>query len=180
MPHIVERAPTGRSRCRACGQALGKGELRFGERVANPYGEGDSETTYWYHVPCAALARPEAFLEVLPAASELIDARDDLEREARMAVAHERLPRGRGAERAPTGRAACRSCRAPIAKDSWRIALAYFEEGRFVPGGFIHARCAREYFGTAGVLWRVQHFSPQLDAADLPQLMSELNSPGGP
>jgi hypothetical protein len=149
--------------------------VRFGERVPNPFGEDGSETTHWYHVRCGALTRPEAFLQTLPAAGP-IDDRDALEREASQGAAHERLPRARAAERAPTGRATCRSCREAIAKDGWRITLAYYEEGRFVPSGFIHAGCAREYFGTADILPRIRHFSSALTDADLSDLDVALRS----
>jgi hypothetical protein len=113
MPHLFEYAPTGAART-----------LRFGERVPNPFGDEGTETTHWYHVTCAALTRPEAFLRTLPETSEPIEQRDALEREAALGAAHERLSRARGAGRAPTGRAACRSCREPIAKDAWRICSA--------------------------------------------------------
>ena len=31
MAHVFESAPTGRAKCRGCGQPIGKGEIRFGE-----------------------------------------------------------------------------------------------------------------------------------------------------
>jgi len=146
MPHVIEPASTGRAACRACGARIAAGELRFGERVPNPYGDDGSETTHWYHVACAAFARPEAFLAVLAdAGAAAIDRRDVLEAEAALGAQHHRLPRVRAAERAPTGRATCRACRALIPKDGWRIALAYYEDGRFSPAGYIHLGCARPY-----------------------------------
>ncbi len=174
MPHVIERAPTGRAKCRACGASIGTGALRFGERVPNPFGDDGSETTHWYHVGCGALTRPEAFLQTLPSSAEPVDGRETLERDASQGAAHERLPRVRAAERAPTGRATCRSCREPIAKDTWRIGLAYYEEGRFVPSGFIHAGCAQEYFGTTDILPRLKHFSPALADADMTDLEAAL------
>ena len=175
-PHVFAPAPTGRAKCRGCGRALAKGELRFGERVPNPFGEDGAETTHWYHVACAALTRPEAFRHALPEATESIDDRAMLEREAGLGAAHERLPRARAAERAPTGRATCRACRELIPKNAWRLALAYYEDGRFAPSGFVHARCAREYFGTGDILWRVKYFSPELGERELEELGQELAS----
>ena len=35
-------------------------------------------------------------------------------------------------------------------------------DGRFVPGGFVHATCAESYFGTPELQERVLHFSPAL------------------
>ena len=52
MPHVFEPAPTGRAKCRGCGRAIAKGELRFGERLPNPFAEG--EMTLWFHPLCAA------------------------------------------------------------------------------------------------------------------------------
>jgi hypothetical protein len=178
MPHSFEHAPTGRAKCRGCGQAIGKGDLRFGEQVPNPFGDDGSETKHWYHVVCAALTRPAAFLEALLAATEPIADRERLEQEATLGAAHERLPRARTAERAPTGRATCRACRDLIPQDTWRLALAYYEEGRFVPGGFIHARCAKEYFGTGDLRRRLEHFSPALTEADWEELSRELGASG--
>ena len=62
MPHVLEPASSGRAKCRGCGVAIKKGELRLGERLPNPFAEG--EMTHWYHPVCAAYKRPETFLEV--------------------------------------------------------------------------------------------------------------------
>ena len=132
--------------------------------------------THWFHLPCAAFRRPEAFLEALDApgapgapgaSTEAIDNRETLLHEARLGVAHRRLPRVSTAERAPTGRATCRACKALIDKGAWRLALVYYEDGRFVPSGFMHVRCAATYLETTAILPRVAHFSPALSAADL-------------
>ena len=175
MPHIIEAAKTGRAKCRGCGKPIAAKTLRFGERVPNPFAEEDgSETTLWYHVACAAYMRPEAFLETLPATTETIEGRADLEREAALGVAHRRLPRATAAARAPSGRAVCRHCKAMIEKDAWRIALMYYEDGRFAGSGFIHIGCAREYLETTDILGRVRHFSPELTDADVGEIRSQL------
>jgi Poly(ADP-ribose) polymerase and DNA-Ligase Zn-finger region len=158
MPHVFEPAPSGRAKCRGCGQAIAKGELRFGERLPNPFAEG--EMTHWFHVRCAALKRPEPFLEALPAADPAPGNAAALAAEARPGVEHRRLPRLDGAEVAPSGRARCRHCREVIDKGSWRLRLVFWEEGRFQPSGFVHATCAAEYLGTADVLDRIRHFTP--------------------
>ena len=56
MAHVFEPAASGRAKCRGCGQALPKGEVRFGEKLANPFAEG--EMTHWFHPLCAAYKRP--------------------------------------------------------------------------------------------------------------------------
>ena len=132
--------------------------------------------THWFHVPCGALMRPEAFVEALAGFNDAVDRREWLEREARLGLEHRRLPRARTAGRAASGRSTCRQCREPIAKDDWRIALAYYEDGRFAPSGFIHVRCAPAYFETTEIMERVRHLSPELTDADITQIQADLNS----
>jgi hypothetical protein len=176
MPHLIEKASSGRATCRACGRKIAAGEIRFGERRPNPYGDDGTETTQWFHLACGALFRPEPFLEALPASGEPIDRRDWLEAEARRGLVHRRLSRGHAAERAASGRASCRHCRTPIAKDTWRIALVYYEDGRFAPSGFVHAACAPAYFETAELLDRIRQLSPSLTEADVAEIGAELAS----
>jgi hypothetical protein len=179
MPHIIERARSGRAKCRGCGNRIDAGEQRFGERLPNPYAEDEGEMTHWFHVACAAFMRPEPFLETLPNCVEPIDDRDRLEHEARLGVANRRLPRATTIGRAPSGRAACRSCRQTIDKGAWRISLLYYEDGRFAPSGFIHLGCAFSYLETSEVTGRLKHFSPALSEADLAEVREELERPRG-
>src|SRR5438093_11211796 len=97
MPHLFERASTGRAKCRGCGRPIGKGELRFGERIPNPYAE--AETTLWFHPLCAAYKRPEPVLETLAQARESAPDPEALERAARGNSSPRRLPRTDGADR---------------------------------------------------------------------------------
>jgi hypothetical protein len=170
--HVIEPAASGRAKCRGCGGAIAAGELRFGERRPNPFADG--ETTVWFHLECAAYKRPEPFLEALAARTEPLPDGERLRTEAERGVAHRRLPRVNGAGRDPSGRARCRSCREAIAKGTWRIPLVFFEDGRFEPGGFVHARCAGSYFETGDLLPRVRRFSPDLVEEDLVHLLGEL------
>lgn len=170
MAHVLEPATTGRSKCRGCARAIAQGELRFGERIANPFAEG--ETTLWFHPQCAAYKRPEPLLETLAAAPE-VPGRAELEAAAHRSAAQRRRPRIDGAERAPTGQAKCRACRAPIAKGTWRIRLVYFEEGRFTAGGFVHLGCRAAHFETDDILAHALHFSPALDAEERAELARE-------
>ena len=125
--HVIEPAASGRAKCRGCGQPIVKGELRFGERLPNPYGDG--EMMLWFHLTCGSYKRPEPFLEVLDSTEATIDDKASLESKAKYGLAHRRLPRLDKAEQATTGRARCRSCKEAIAKKTWRIALVYYEEG---------------------------------------------------
>lgn len=177
MPHVIEPASSGRAKCRACDLPIAKGELRFGERQPNAFGDG--EMTLWFHVRCAAYARPEPFLatvEEQPAATALFE---ELSTAARFGLAHRRVPRIHGAERASSGRALCRSCKEAIGKGEWRIPIVFFEEYRFSPGGFVHARCARIYFETAAIADRLRHFNPSLSDEDLGDLEHVIASATG-
>lgn len=181
MSHVIEYAASGRAKCRGCDRKIAKGELRFGEKRPNAFGDGDM--TLWFHLPCAAFKRPEPFLEMLEALSgdgeESVSADDrslaeGLGPAAEFGISHHRVPRIDKADRAPTGRARCRSCRELIEKDGWRIGLVFFEEHRFQPSGFIHAACAEEYFGTTNVLDRILHFNPALSPGELEAIEAAL------
>jgi hypothetical protein len=162
--HVFEPAASGRSKCRGCGRPIERGELRFGERLPNPFAEG--EMTVWFHPACAAYKRPEPLLQALGETARDVPQRERLERAAQRSLAHRRLPRIDGAEPAPGGQAKCRSCREPIARGAWRIRLVFYEEGRFAPGGFVHLECCEAYFETDDLLEPVLHFSPGLSAAE--------------
>jgi hypothetical protein len=180
MTHVIEPAPSARAKCRGCGQPIDKGTLRLGERLPNPYREG--EMTLWFHLACAAYKRPDVYLQALQATSG-IDPAADLEAAARRGVEHKRVARIDGIQRSPSGRSHCRQCRELIDKGLWRIRLVYYEEGRFQPSGYIHLRCAREYFETTDVLGHIRHFSPDLAARDLEEIRAgldhETHPPGG-
>lgn len=173
--HVLEPAASGRAKCRGCGRRIAKGELRLGERLPNPFAEGET-MVHWFHPLCAAYKRPEPFLEALAGAAEAPTDAAHLAAEARRGLQHRRLPRVDGAGRAPTARARCRSCREMIDKGRWRIALVYYEEGRFEPSGFIHAGCATAYFETADVVGRVRHFSPDVGEDDLAELRAQIEA----
>ncbi len=133
--------------------------------------------TLWFHVTCAAYARPEPFLEIAATSGDAVAA---LIPAAQFGIGHRRVPRIHGAERAPTGRARCRSCKELIAKDEWRIALVFFEDFRFEPGGFVHAGCAQPYFETIDIVERIRHFSPGLGDGDVAELDKALHAVRAP
>ncbi|HET6472106.1 MAG TPA: hypothetical protein VFG38_09695 [Pseudomonadales bacterium] len=170
MAHVIEPALTGRSKCRGCGAAIGQGTLRFGERIANVFGE--REATLWFHLQCAAYKRPEALLTVLPDGRLTEAERARLRADTERSVAHRRLPRIAGADVASGARARCRHCRDTIAKGEWRIALAIFAEGAFHARGFVHVRCARAYFEAPDevVIERVCRFAAGLGERDIEAL----------
>jgi Poly(ADP-ribose) polymerase and DNA-Ligase Zn-finger region len=173
----LEAAPTGRAKCRGCGQAIAKGTIRLGERVPNPFADDEgAETTQWYHPWCAAFRRPEVLIEALAQSTVDLADRGALDVEAALGLAHRRVVRADAASRAPSGRATCRACKELVDKDTWRIALVFYEDGRFTPSGYIHARCALEYFETPALMPRVRHFSPGLDESALADLEAEIRA----
>lgn len=172
MTHVIDAASSARAKCRGCGERIAAGELRFGESLPNPFADG--EMTHWFHLDCAAFKRPEPFLPTLEARAQPVEDAERLAAEARRGIALRRLPRINGAERASSGRAQCRSCRAPIDKGAWRIALVFHEDGRFAPAGFVHLRCAQAYFETTDVIPRLKRFSPGLSDEDWRALEAEL------
>jgi hypothetical protein len=175
LMNVIEPASTGRAKCRGCGLRIAAGELRFGESLPNPFGDG--ETAHWFHLDCAAFKRPEPFLSTLETRAPPLDDAPRLMEEAKRGLAHPRLPRINGAERAVSGRAQCRACHATIDKGAWRISLVFYEEGRFAPAGYVHVRCAQAYFETTDVLPRIRRFAPGLNEADLKTLEAELAGP---
>lgn len=172
VPDVIQRASSGRAKCRGCGQAIAKGELRFGESLANAYAEG--EALYWFHLYCASAMRPEKLLPALELSTESITERDELRQTAELGIAHPRLSRLSKAERAPSGRAHCRCCRELIEKGEWRLSLQIFEETRFAPMGSIHLGCSEAYFGTAQIVERIRRLTPGLGDDDVQSLVEGL------
>ena len=170
MPDSLEPAPSGRARCRACGDKIEKGTLRFGEMLPTAYGEGES--AFWFHPACAAHRRPEKFAALLRASeTPPLPDREDLLTRADQGIAHPHLPRIAGAERASSGRARCRECKDLIAEGSWRIKLSSFADtGFFDPLGFVHAGCARAYFGAVDLAPWLRHASPGIGDGALAEI----------
>lgn len=171
---MIEAAASGRARCRGCGSAIAKGEMRFGEHLPNPFAD-DGDMVLWFHLRCAAHRRPQPLLETLPGHPSLPGA-DALRADAEFSLSHRRLPRLHGAQRSPSGRASCRHCREPIAAGTWRIAIAFFEDGMFSPGGHLHAQCAAAYFGTDALEARLACCTPSLGAAERAELLAALHA----
>lgn len=166
MSHVFERAPSGRSKCRGCGGSIAKDEIRFGERVPNAFGEG--EMTLWFHPMCAAYRRPTSVSDTLGQANDVdvvaLEAACELSKQGR------RVSRIGAAQRAPSGRARCRSCRELIAKDDWRTPLIFFEDGMFNTSGFAHVACLSQYCEHAEFLPVLLHFAQGLDDGEIAQV----------
>jgi hypothetical protein len=151
-----------------------KDELRFGEVVPNPYGEGEAH--FWYHLRCAALRLPEKLSAALKVSSDVPgDVSELLTRIAENAQKHERLPKVMRADHAPTGRARCQICREVIEKDAWRVVLERMDEGISSGAGFLHVRCAAQEMGVADLLERLQYCEPPLTTEELEQLAPQAS-----
>ena len=175
MPDFLERAVSGRAKCRGCGRAIDKGDLRFGESLPNPYREGES--VHWFHLTCAACMRPEKTRDMLRSPAEPVPDRAWLESAIDQGIAHERLAELARAERSPSGRARCQQCREFVEKGVWRFSLHIFQEGRMSPIGCIHVGCAEAYFGTEDLVDRVRRLSPDLTEGDLAEIARLLAEP---
>lgn len=176
MSHIIEPASSGRAKCRGCKRTIDKGELRFGERLPNPFAEGDM--TLWFHVMCAAYRRPEPLQEALTTSEnrdKLADV-DDLTSIIEAGLQHPRLCRISGIELAPSARARCRSCKQAIGRNEWRVSLEFFEEGMFNPSGYVHVACGPDYFGTRSLIDRITWFCPDLDREAIDSISQTLES----
>jgi hypothetical protein len=169
----IERAPSGRAKCRACRQPVAKDELRFGEVVPNPYGEGEAH--FWYHLRCAALRLPDKLLEALKATTEVSAAQSEqLAAMARNAQQHPRLTNVVRADKAPTGRARCQGCRDAIEKGAWRVVLERMDEGISSGGGFMHIACAAKEMDEAPLLERLSYCEPTLSDGEQQELRRQL------
>jgi hypothetical protein len=172
VPDVIETAKSGRANCRGCGRNIARGELRFGESLLNPYAEGES--LFWFHLVCAACMRPDKFGPAFEACTEGIPEPEWLRQAISVGLAHPRLPRLVRAERASSGSAHCRQCRELVSKGSWRLALQMFEEGRMQPIGTIHAECTEAYFGTTGIMDRIERLTDGLDPAELAEIEGRI------
>ena len=132
--------------------------------------------TLWFHPLCAAYKRPQPLLELLEQTTESVADQENLRRSALKSVANPRIPRIDGAEKSRSGQAECRHCHEPILRESWRIRIVFYEEGRFAPGGYVHLGCRTAYFETDEVLEPVLQFSPALTEPERAELIRALNT----
>ncbi|MFT3700133.1 MAG: hypothetical protein QM831_43710 [Kofleriaceae bacterium] len=141
MGDCIEKAASGRSRCKTCGVAIDAGELRFGAT----YIPGADDTYQWHHLACARDAMADRFAVV---AAEI-----HLPADALPPPPDEKLAPLLAVERSPSNRAKCHHCHVAIAKDALRIVVRLppdpgateelgFEVKR---DGYIHFACAAPY-----------------------------------
>jgi hypothetical protein len=132
--------------------------------------------TLWFHPLCAAYKRPQPLLELLEQTTERVADQENLKRAALGSITHPRIPRIDGAEKSRSGQAKCRHCHEPILRESWRIRVVFYEEGRFAPGGYVHLGCRTAYFETDEVLEPVLRFSPALGETERAELIRAFDT----
>lgn len=121
-----------------------KGELRLGELVDNPYGEG--QASLWYHVRCAAIKRPQALLAALAGGGEHALEAESERALAEAGAAHPALCSLASVEAAPSGRARCQHCHELIEKGTLRISRHNEADLMGIPTtSFIHFACISDY-----------------------------------
>lgn len=153
MANVIEEAKSGRASCRTCKQIIAKGELRLGVEVKNQF--SDTPGTAWHHLLCAAGKLPGELGEAMATYEGAIANKAEIE--TAIAAA---LKQGKGkpggfpyVDRAPTGRAKCMECEAPIGKDTFRVAVEReIDTGSMVTrgAGYMHAACAVANLATTG------------------------------
>jgi hypothetical protein len=109
------------------------------------------------------LRLPGKLSEALKASSDVPgETSEVLSKIAANAQRHTRLVNVMRADRAPTGRARCQSCREVIDKGAWRIVLERLDEGISSSAGFLHVRCAVQEIGQTDLFERLQYCEPPL------------------
>ena len=132
--------------------------------------------TLWFHPLCAAYKRPQPLLEALEQTTGSVADQESLRRAALASVTYPHIPRIDGAEKSRSGQAKCRHCHEPILRESWRIRVVFYEEGRFAPGGYVHLGCRTAYFETDEVLEPVLRFSPALSETERAELIRAFDT----
>lgn len=177
-PYIVEGARSSRAKCKTCRRKINKDVLRLGILIEGPYGTG----YMWHHLTCAARRRfhdvqaafdKEAWKEAkapparVPDLAELAKLQEEAEqrRSQRRQIPY--------AEPAPSGRARCKHCNAPIDKGSIRVVLGrgveFGNQVRTAPVN-IHPRCVPHELNNVESTVEAEGFADALRAnsTDLP------------
>lgn len=189
-PFKIEKARSGRAKCKTCRRAIQKEKLRIGVLIQGPFGPG----YLWHHLSCAARKRPDdveqAYAErCWPDGLEVPDLdglRAQAEKQDKEKKAKKEPP---FVEIAPTGRSKCKHCDGLIEKDSFRVVLLrnveFYGQTRSGPIN-VHPGCvAREIQAddcateTEGFVERLREQSAPLDAAALDQVIAEIGSLDG-
>lgn len=180
MANTVEPAKTGRARCRTCGEGIAKGEVRFGEEVANAFSDSGGTSFYFHHLRCAAKKKPAQLREALKGYAGDLPQRDELDRVIAENESKQKPSVMPYAERAPSARSHCGECHTMIAKSALRIALPREQAGAapMMPDAprYFHAACVRATLGDerAPLLEQIRRNSPALKQDEIDELERAL------
>lgn len=144
MPHVIERAKSGRAKCRKCREKIEKDEFRFGHEVAGEFGDA----LQWYHLKCAAEKVPVDFEGVLRDFAEEVPNRSELVAAIEQNRGKQKPTTYPYAELAPSARSSCLVCNEKIGKGEPRVAIEReIDTGGFVRqgAGYLHPQCAMEH-----------------------------------
>ena len=148
----IEIAKSGRAACRACKQAIAKGELRFGLEASGGFADASAPTYLWHHLLCGAGKHPDELRAALGTFEGEVPGRAELQ--ARLVEADAKKPPPfPHADRAPTGRARCLECGEPILKGELRVVIERdIERGMTVTkgAGYLHPGCAAGHVEAKG------------------------------
>lgn len=135
MSHVLQTAPTGRSRCHACGRSIARGAWQLVEHAPSAY--SSLGTPVRFHVDCAVLARPAQLREALQAHAGAFEGREALLAQLEQVLQTQpprELPYAERREEAMP----CAACGEPIAPGALSIA----QDGDGPP--HLHLSCAAD------------------------------------
>lgn len=175
MPSFIEKAKSGRAKCRKCREKIEKDELRLGCEVKSDFGE----STQWFHLKCAAEKVPAELEKALNDWPEAIPEQEELQEVIQNNRGKQKPATLPYAELAPSGRSTCLVCESKIAKGETRIAIEReIDTGSFVRmgAGYLHPQCAFEYEETPDdLVEQIQENSVSLDEKQMASIVAELD-----
>lgn len=186
MANVIEEAKSGRASCRTCKKTIGKGELRLGVEAQNQF--SDTPSMQWHHVLCAAQKLPAELKEALAAYAGDVPNRAELDQAMEDAIKKGGAKPGGFPfiDRAPTGRAKCMQCEAPIEKGSFRVAVEReVDTGSFQTrsAGYLHPKCVAENLenvgGSAEELVEGLRKNSRIPPEELDAVVAEIGGGGG-
>jgi hypothetical protein len=177
---LIERAKSGRSACRECGEKIASGALRYGMAIES----WDEEIAHvWFHLPCGIKSERNRFQVVYE------KLKDDIPELTALYEAEAKKPPKQSAgatgkypylEVASTGRAKCLQCSLAIAKGDERLAIEReFEvmgQSRTGPG-YLHLACAPTFTQRPDIVEATRSATPGSASPAAPVVADAKKSP---
>jgi len=123
-PFKIEKARSGRSKCKGCRRPIQKDKVRIGILIEGPFGPG----YLWNHLGCAMRHRPDdveqAYADEIWEEGLEVPSLESLREEASKAEEKKKEKKEPPyVEIAPTGRSKCKHCGEAVEKGAFRIAI---------------------------------------------------------